>query len=371
MTTLLQAHHQWASRPDDERFTSLDELLAFTRQQHSISRTGMTENRMIEAAPVADDNMEGGIDPRALAITGLGNEPCTPTHWAFGQMCSLVGAPAGYMRTLPSDLVADCLNQSMLGRKTESVGWLLREGQDRMAHAMTGPGYGRIWNKDVVAAVRDRFGDGITGQFTVPGEFGRAVNVTKANTTLFASDRDMFIFLADEHNKIEIPNRRHGEPGLLSRGFFIQNSEVGSAALKISTFLFDYVCSNRMVWGADDFKEVSIRHSSGAPSRWLGDIIPALQNYAEKSTRSITDAIANARAARVDEDKVEEYLAHRFTRSQAKAIRLAHIADEDRPIETVWDAVVGATAYARNIQHQDERVALERIAGKMLTSASR
>jgi hypothetical protein len=95
--------------------------------------------------------------------------------------------------------------------------------------AVTGPNYGRIWNADVAKALRDRFGDGVTGQFTVPGEFGKAVDeVTKANTTLFAGERDMFVFLADEKNRIEVPNRRNGEAGEMARGFFVWNSEVGS-----------------------------------------------------------------------------------------------------------------------------------------------
>jgi hypothetical protein len=34
----------------------------------------------------------------------------------------------------------------------------------------------------------------------VPGEFGQRVAVTKQNTTLYASDRDMFVFLADEED---------------------------------------------------------------------------------------------------------------------------------------------------------------------------
>jgi hypothetical protein len=44
----------------------------------------------------------------------------------------------------------------------------------------------------------------------VPGEFGQRVTVTQDNTTLFASDRDMFVFLADEENRIELPSRRAG-----------------------------------------------------------------------------------------------------------------------------------------------------------------
>jgi len=52
--------------------------------------------------------------------------------------------------------------------------------------------------------------DSITGRKAarVPGEFGRRVTVTKENTTLYASDRDMFVFLADEENRMSRAARR-------------------------------------------------------------------------------------------------------------------------------------------------------------------
>jgi hypothetical protein len=31
----------------------------------------------------------------------------------------------------------------------------------------------------------------------------------------------------------------------------------------------DYVCVNRIVWGADQYTEVRLRHTKGAPDRWL------------------------------------------------------------------------------------------------------
>ena len=31
-------------------------------------------------------------------------EPVAPTHWSFGQLASLVGAPAAYLRQLPAPL---------------------------------------------------------------------------------------------------------------------------------------------------------------------------------------------------------------------------------------------------------------------------
>lgn len=375
---LTKASNQWAHRPDDERFTNLDDLLDHARHQRRISEATIVGRHDILARPIIDeggrlidDHGAGSSDFTGLAITGVHDEPVFPSHWSFGQLCGMAKAPAGYLRTLTPDLAADNLNYSLRQQRSESAGVLTRHNGESTLAAATGPGYGRIWNDEITAALIRRFGNGTDGDFTVPGEFGRKVEVSKANTTLYASDRDMFVFLADETNRIEVPDRRHGEPGMLARGFFLWNSEVGSQTLGISTFLFDYVCMNRIVWGAQDVQEIRIRHSPNAPHRWLDDIVPALENYAQKDTRSITDAISNARSHRLDEEQVTKVLVERFTKDQATGIRLAFRADEDRPIETAWDMVVGATAYARNITHQNDRVAIERVAGKILTSASR
>ena len=370
MATLLRASHEWSSRPEDQRFVSLTDLAEHCRIQRSRSAAKVVPSRALEVVPVSGD-------ARGLAVVGPNGGAVVPSHWSFGQLAQRAGAPAGYMRELPSAIAADCLNYGLKSRDVEDLGVMLRresaeDGQTitRLA-AVTGPAYGRVWNSTIADALVERFGDGVTGAFRVPGEFGKAVEVTKSSTTIYASDRDMFVFLADEANRIEIPNRRDGKGGSLARGFFVWNSEVGAQTFGVATFLFDYVCCNRIVWGSQDYKEIRIRHTSSAPHRWIEEVAPAIERYAESSTRSITDAIAAARANRLTgglaaEDAVQEFLAKRFTKSTAKAIEAAHLADEGRPIETMWDAVVGATAYARSIPYQDERIKIEREAGKLL-----
>jgi hypothetical protein len=377
MTTLMKASHQWATRPDDQRFTSLDEMLAFSRAQRERSRSLAVSSRRIEARPVDDD-------PKALAVLGPDGQPTLPSNWAFGQLANRIKAPAGYLRTLPSDIAADAINYGLQSRGIEDVGALLRMGEvdagsqimqsdTPQLAALTGPNYGRVWNSDVIDAMRQRFGNGVDGDFTVPGEFGKAVQITKDNTTLFASDRDMFIFLADEQNRIEVPNRRNGQPGSLARGFFVWNSEVGSTTLGISTFLFDYVCCNRIVWGAQDVQEIRIRHTVSAPDKFIEEVGPAMIAYSKSSAQGINDAIAAAQARKIsgDEDEVLDFIAKRtrFSRTQAEAINLAHKAEEGRPIETLWDATVGITAYAKAKPHQDARIDIEREGGKVMSMA--
>jgi hypothetical protein len=89
---------------------------------------------------------------------------------------------------------ADCINYGLkYKRGIEGVGLLIAKNGRNELRAATGPRYGRIWNSDVTDALISRFGDGITGTWRVPGEFGKAIIVDKGNTTLYASDRDMFV----------------------------------------------------------------------------------------------------------------------------------------------------------------------------------
>jgi hypothetical protein len=126
-----------------------------------------------------------------------------------------------------------------------------------------------------------------------------------------------------------------------------------------------------MVWGAEGYEEIKIMHFSSANDRWVEEVMPAIQSYSQKSTVGITAAIEDARKARISGDELDVFLRKRFTRGQAEGIKAAHLAEEDRPIESLWDVTVGATAYAKGITHQDDRVDIERAAGKIMALASK
>ncbi len=215
----------------------------------------------------------------------------------------------------------------------------------------------------------DRFGDGVNSQWRVPGEFGNRVTVTKDNTTLYASDRDMFVFLADEENRIELPGRRAGRSGSFARGFFVWNSEVGKTTLGAGFFLFDYVCCNRIIWGADQYTEVRIRHTKGAPDRWLEEVTPVLREYSQASAKPVIEAIEDARNKHV-EANLDQFLANRFGKRMVAPIKAIHETEEGRPIETLWDVTVAATAHARSFKNTDARLEIERTAGELLKQAA-
>lgn len=372
MSTLSAASHNWATRPSDERFTSLYEMGAKMRAQRLHSKAVVVPSSKLEARPHDDGTAMGTL--KIHGPNGVGYEP---THWAFGQLSALSEAPAKYLRTLPAAMAADCLNFGLqFKRDIKDVGVYIQksigadgEVGEATLRAVTGPGYGRIYNSDIIEQLIDVYGDGRTGDFRIPGEFGKQVDITKKNTTLFASDRDCFVFLADEENRVEIADRRNGESGTLARGFFISNSEVGNSTFDIETFLFDYVCMNRTVWGVQGHKSVKLRHTVSAPEKFMAEIAPALKALKNASTFDIVESIKAAKAAKI-ENGVASFLAKRFgVKENAKVIaqvQAAHLEEEGRPIETLWDASVGITAAAKAIEWQDERIAMERIGGAVL-----
>lgn len=361
-STLTVASREWSTRPADERFTSLHALAAYKNYEREHSRRRTLANRDLTIVPSTTDVFD-------IAVTGPNGNPASLTNWSYNQLSSLSGVPGEYIvrSKMPGALAADNFNWGLHHARTaESVSVLLRQREDKSVWlgALNGPNYGPVWDSEIVETLVSEFGDGVTGDWSVPGEFSKKLtSVTKENTTLYASDRDMWVFLADETNRIEIQDRRAGKSSSLARGFYIGNSEVGAKRLTLGTFLFDYVCCNRMIWGARDSSEISIRHTSAAPHRWLEEVKPVLKTLKNSSPAPMTEAIREAQRTKLKED-VDSFLSSRFGISSA--IKSTHMLEEGKPIETVWDAIVGATAYARELVYIDARVKIEREAGAIL-----
>ncbi|WP_028004567.1 hypothetical protein [Sinorhizobium meliloti] len=366
---------EWFSRPDDERFLSLSDLLCAVS-----ARTDRARVRTVESAEIRVEATRGNAERLALIVPG-GHEPIAPTHWSYGQLCSLAGAPASYMRQLPAPLAAINLQHGLLNHKAELVKTLEMDDGRVELRAVTGPEYGRIWDKDLVAAVMSIAGNG-TGDtiWKVPGVLDWStmthnpfVDITKDTTTLYASDRDVFLFLVDDTHPIEAGRLPNGEPDLYFRGFYAWNSEVGSKTLGIASFYLRAVCANRNLWGTENFEEITIRHSKFAAQRFAHEAAPALTNFANSSPAPFIAGIRAARervVARNDEDRSDFLRKRGFSKAETGKIIETVLSEEGRPPESIFDFVQGITALARGKAHQDTRLELEGKARKLLESAA-
>lgn len=362
---------EWFSRPDDERYLSLTDLHDAVRRRADRAQTRTVESRAVRVEASRDN-----AERLALMVPGR-SEPVAPTHWSFGQLCNLVGAPTSYMRQLPAPLAGINLQHGLLSHRGEMLKTLEADDGRVELRAVTGPDYGRIWDHELTAAVMKIAGNG-TGdtRWKVPGVLDWAtmthnpfVDVTKETTTLYASDRDVFLFLVDDTNPIEAGRLPDGSPDLYFRGFYCWNSEVGSKTLGIASFYLRAVRMNRNLWGVENFEEITIRHSKFAAQRFAHEATPALTSFANSSATPFIAGLRAAReriVARTEEDR-ESFLRKRgFSKSETTKIIETVLREEGRPPESVFDFVQGITALARGKAHQDARLELEGKAKRLL-----
>src|SRR5438067_1107766 len=67
-----------------------------------------------------------------------------------------------------------------------------------------------------------------------------------------------------------------------------------SATFGLTTFLYRYVCDNRIIWGQSHVREVRIRHTGGAPERFAYEGQRYLRRYAKESTGELVTGIQTA-----------------------------------------------------------------------------
>lgn len=365
---------EWFSRPDDERFLSLPDLYARVRARADSATTRVVESRSVRVEARSDN-------PERLALLVPDRQdPIAPTNWSFGQLCSLVGAPAAYLRGLPAALAGINMQHGLLAHRGEHVKLLETTDGRTELRAVTGPDYGRIWDHELVSAVMRIAGNG-TGdtRWKVPGvldwstmHYNPHVDVSRDTTTLYASDRDVFLFLVDDTHPIEAGKLPNGDPDLFFRGFYCWNSEVGSKTLGIATFYLRAVCMNRNLWGVENFEEINIRHSKFAANRFAHQAEPALTHFADSSPAHFINGIKTAReriVARSDEDRASFLRNRGFSKSDTNKIIATVLDEEGHPAASLYDFVQGITAVARAKAHQDDRLELEGKARKLLERA--
>lgn len=360
--TILEAHNQWATRPADQRFETLEQLADAVRARRLNSRSTDLDLSRIE---IKEDN-------DALVINST-IAPCEPSHWAFGQLASTLKAPPSYLRTLPRPLVAQNLAHGLQKYGSDSVKFMTIASSDgglNTLQAVTSTSYGRIWDADCVSAVQ-RIVERTGGKFHNPvayvnnGQGFGGITGQQAPSGLYASDHDCFMFMVDGGSLLEA-----GPRAKLNRGFIVWNSETGAKTFGLMTFLFNTVCGNHIIMGATEVNRLLIRHTSGGPTRFDNEAMPTLKAYSEASAAPLIDMVKRAQDYLIPMGKPEELLdwagKHgKFTKGEVQSARDFAKAEEGE-CRTLWQLVQGMTAYARGFDFTDARVDLEKRAGALM-----
>jgi hypothetical protein len=358
---LMQASRQWAERPADQRFASLADLHEAVQHHRDVA----TEQKSV---PLAKLRVTTAQDANGIVHPVLGttttDHTSTFTHFSFGQLARRIGAPASYLRTLTAGLASANLNEGIRKGIAADAGdntLLFAQNGSLVLRALTSDKYTRIWNADVTTRLLQLVQDSPEWQ-PAPAAFD-------GSRGLYASEKDVFAFMVDDDRRIfeTLPG------GGLSRGFFISNSEVGDASFSLTTFLYQYVCGNHMVWGAQGVKNIRIPHIGNADARAFRSITIELRKYADESAAAdeakLASMIRYRFAGTKDEvlDTIFKQIGQAIPRGTlAQGIEIAD-KSEDRygDPRSAFAIVSGLTEIARDKVNADERVKLEKAAGKV------
>lgn len=397
MSNLYEASHQWANRPDDERFESLKAMYDATR--------AYAHGSILGTAPFNSLRVEAGNGD--LALVGKTGTAAKITHYAFGQLSRFAQAPAEYLRRLPATLAAQNINHGLKAqekaRENDKLKLLFHKNGGLVTRAITSESYDRVWNYEIIAKIMQhlspngwvvpparpaRQGQKGTRKATAADilpnqkEFGLEIKVGDdiAPAGLYASDHDMFAFLVNQIDPVWDGGK------FLNRGVFIQNSEVGDASLRFKLFTYDNVCGNHIVWGVGKVAEVSVRHIKGAQTQ--GKTLENGMRKWEVMTRQLPTSESIAKQielAKVKEiaAKKEDVLDACFKFAKTKGLTTltrdtlesAYELTERTPRygapTTVWGMVNGLTEYSQIAAagKTDERTMMDVQAGRIMEMA--
>lgn len=367
MSNLHTASRQWANRPDDERFVSIDALYQFCREKRERSRQATVNIRDLQIGTASAEE--------EVILRAKNGKSMEMTNWAFRQFCARLGAPFDWCTQIPATLAVANLQfaktNNLTGHDPDRMAKLLlhrmNEDGDLRIVAFNGAAYARIWDYEVVDRLR-----GLSGGWKVPAARTTTFSGAKVTSSgLYAGDHDCFIFMVNEENRI-----KDGTDEGLGRGFFLSNSEVGAAAWGLTAFLYRYVCGNHIVWGAKNIERISIRHVGDANAKSMEAFNTQINDYAQLSAKDDEAAIRAAKQFSLggSDGEVEDtlfdarLLARRTIR---EALQLApHYESIDGSPWSAWGMSNVLTRMSQREVYAEKRIALDQAAGKVLAMAS-
>jgi hypothetical protein len=247
--------------------------------------------------------------------------------------------------------------------------------------AVTGPDYGRIYDHELVEAVQRIAGNG-TGdtRWKVPGVldwstgiYNPRVDITKDTTTLYASDRDVFLFLVDDLNPIEAGRLPDGSPDLYLPGLLLLElrgwrQDAGHGEL--------LSCARSARIETSGASRIS-RRSASATANMPPTVSPMrprqrceLRQFLAPCPSSTASRRRGSGSWRAPKKTAPTSCADAASPRRDRQDHRHGAGEEGRPPESIFDFVQGITAVARDKPHQDARLDMEGKAKKLLDRAA-
>jgi hypothetical protein len=345
MTNLLHASRELFRRPADERFDSLTDLHRYC--QDLKDRCRRIKEPATEFRPVCHEG--------AVAVKINGYSPHRMNDWSFSQFCSLAGVAKDTVNRLRPETAATVLAETLPARTDQETEWQALVIDSESVRALNGEKYKRLWNADLLTMLLEFATDFTPPQKGLDGATG-----------LYAGEQDMFCFMIDPTGWTEIG----GEA--FAPGFFVWNSEVGKRTVGVSTFWFQAVCRNHVVWDVAEVVEFTRKHTGrvSASLAEIGRVIAALVEKRDQRKDGFVRVVAKAMETTYgnDAEEVQTLLAKAgFTRALAQ--RAAEIAQQKGRL-TIWSVVDALTQLARDTKFAGSRAEADQKASALLALAA-
>ena len=384
---LMEASNQWATRPDDERFWTLNDMLAAATAYREAAEERTYSPGDLQVCQTGDTGL--ALRRRNEPKSGNGFF----SHYSLRQLNTLVQGPTrnDAFGRIPAELAARNLNWALENYKGEETKVLWNKST-QTARAFTSTGYGRIWNETIIKKLLPLLGQGwqvpparpvgsgdtraraatpadvMASRNRAGGGAGIQVGDPIAPAGLYLSEKDMFAFLVNESRPIN-----GGGKLPLYRGFFIGNSEVGDKAFWVKAFLYNMVCGNHIVWDASKVEHIKIVHRGEfAGDRAFKHLAVELTRYSDASASATEQRIVASQQFLLGKD-ASEVIQTLYGIAPKGVLADAHVkatehADDGANCSpnSAWGMAQGLTRLSQDCKHADERVKLDMAAGKVL-----
>ena len=341
MATLTHANRELFRRSTDERFATIADLADHCRCQKAASVDRWRPPQELRLTPIEDSlHLSAGTDG-AFALN----------DWSFTQLCGLARVSKDTVNRLLPETASRVFADTLLLNGNKPLQLLTSGERLRSIH---GAAYTRLWNLDLMNVVRE---------FAV--DFQPPQKAFNGGTGLYAGEQDMFCFLIDPAGWTEI------EGQAFAPGFFVWNSEVGKRSLGFSSFWFQAICQNHIVWDAMEVVEFSRKHTANVHDA-LADVrrgIDALVAKRDQRRDGFVRVIRKAmqESLGTDDTEVEKLLAKQgITRQLTK--QALDIAREHGRL-TIFAVVDALTRLAQQERNAGDRLDADQQAAKLLALA--
>ncbi|MCA8999491.1 MAG: hypothetical protein KDA80_21025 [Planctomycetaceae bacterium] len=345
MANLKAAHNQLFARSPDERCEDLSELARRCREKREASQDRWEAPQNLTA-------ISEGLDDRSGLRARIGNDGYWLNDWSFSQLCKMAGVAKDTVNRLSPETAAAVYRDTLPRGGQKPIQFFIENETVRSIH---GTQYMRLWDIELISVLQEYATDFQPPQKGFNGATG-----------LYLGEQDMFCFMIDPLGWIEVDDQA------FAPGFFCWNSEVGRRSLGISTFWFQSVCANHIVWDAIDVVDFSKKHTANV-HEGLNEIRRIIENLVRRRDerkdgfhkviqRAMTEHIGYTA------DDVTTYLLKNgLTRTVAKK---ALESAQDKGAFTFFAIIDALTMLARDEANASDRTEADQKAASLLSLVS-